>query len=183
MFVLSGPSGVGKDAVLSIMKEMDGLDCHFAVTATTRPIRRGERDGADYIFMSEPDFRALIESDGLLEWARVYGNYYGVPKRQVSDALGRGERVLLKIDVQGAATVRRMFPDAVLIFLDPPDAAALERRLRTRATESETDLQRKLTAARAELREAERFDRRITNAEGEPRKAAEQVAGVVMGAR
>ena len=182
LFVLSGPSGVGKDAVLSIMKEMDGLDCHFAVTATTRPIRRGERDGVDYIFMSEPDFRALIESDGLLEWARVYGNYYGVPKRQVSDALGRGERVLLKIDVQGAATVRRMFPDAVLIFLDPPDAAALERRLRTRATESESDLQRKLTAARAELREAERFDRRITNAEGEPRKAAEEVAGVVMGA-
>ena len=181
LFVLSGPSGVGKDAVLSIMREMDGLDCRFAVTATTRPMRRGERDGVDYIFLSEADFRALIESDGLLEWALVYGNYYGVPKRQVTDALGRGEKVLLKIDVQGAATVRRMFPDAVLIFLDPPDADALERRLRTRATESESDLQRKLAAARAELREAERFDRRIVNAEGEPRKAAEQAAAIVMG--
>ncbi len=181
LFVLSGPSGVGKDAVLSIMKEMDGLDCRFAVTATTRPMRRGERDGADYIFLSEAAFRALIESDGLLEWALVYGNYYGVPKRQVTDALGRGENVLLKIDVQGAATVRRMFPDAVLIFLDPPDADALVRRLRRRATESEADIQRKLAAARAELREAERFDRRIVNAEGEPRKAAEQVAAIVMG--
>lgn len=183
LFVLSGPSGVGKDAVLSIMREMDGLDCHFAITATTRPMRRGERDGADYIFLTESAFRALIESDGLLEWALVYGNYYGVPKRQVADALERGENVLLKIDVQGAATVRRMFPDAVLIFLDPPDADALERRLRARATESEADLQRKLAAARAELREAERFDRRIVNAEGEPRKAAEQAAAIVMGCK
>ena len=179
LFVLSGPSGVGKDAVLSLMKEMDGVNCRFATTATTRPIRRGERDGADYIFLTEAQFRALIESDGLLEWAEVYGNLYGVPKREVSDALARGENVLVKIDVQGAATVRRLYPDAVLIFLDPPDADALERRLRTRATESEPDLQRKLAAARAELREAERFDRRVTNEEGEPRKAAELVAAIV----
>ena len=181
LFVLSGPSGVGKDAVLSIMREMDGLNCRFAVTATTRPMRSGERDGVDYIFLTEDRFRALIESDGLLEWARVYGNYYGVPKRQVTNALERGENMLLKIDVQGAATVRRMFPSAVLIFLDPPDADALERRLRARATESEPDLQRKLTAARAELRQAERFDWRVTNEEGEPRKAAERVAAIVMG--
>ena len=181
LFVLSGPSGVGKDAVLSLMKEMDGVNCRFATTATTRPIRRGERDGADYIFLTEAQFRALIESDGLLEWAEVYGNLYGVPKREVSEALARGENVLVKIDVQGAATVRRLYPDAVLIFLDPPDADALERRLRTRATESEADLQRKLAAARAELREAERFDRRVTNEEGEPRKAAELVAAIVIG--
>lgn len=181
LFVLSGPSGVGKDAVLSLMKEMDGLNCRFATTATTRPIRRGERDGVDYIFLTEDRFRALIESDGLLEWAEVYGNLYGVPKRQVTEALERGENVLVKIDVQGAATVRRLFPDAVLIFLDPPDADALERRLRTRATETETDLQRKLSAARAELREADKFDRRVTNEEGEPRKAAERVAAIVMG--
>ena len=181
LFVLSGPSGVGKDAVLSLMKEMDGVNCRFATTATTRPIRRGERDGVDYIFLTEGQFRALIESDGLLEWAEVYGNLYGVPKREVSEALARGENVLVKIDVQGAATVRRLYPDAVLIFLDPPDAAALERRLRTRATESEPDLQRKLAAARAELREAARFDRRVVNEEGEPRKAAELVAAIVMG--
>ena len=179
LFVLSGPSGVGKDAVLSLMKEMDGVSCRFATTATTRPIRRGERDGADYIFLTEAQFRALIESDGLLEWAEVYGNLYGVPKREVSEALARGENVLVKIDVQGAATVRRLHPDAVLIFLDPPDADALERRLRTRATESEPDLQRKLAAARAELREAARFDRRVTNEEGKPRKAAELVAAIV----
>ena len=181
LFVLSGPSGVGKDAVLSLMKEMDGVNCRFATTATTRPIRRGERDGADYIFLTEAQFRALIESDGLLEWAEVYGNLYGVPKREVSEALARGENVLVKIDAQGAATVRRLYPDAVLIFLDPPDADALERRLRARATESEPDLQRKLAAARAELREAEWFDRRVVNEEGEPRKAAELVAAIVMG--
>ena len=181
LFVLSGPSGVGKDAVLSLMKEMDGVNCRFATTATTRPIRRGERDGVDYIFLTEAQFRALIESDGLLEWAEVYGNLYGVPKSEVSEALARGENVLVKIDVQGAATVRRLYPDAVLIFLDPPDADALERRLRTRATESEADIQRKLAAARAELREAARFDRRVVNEEGEPRKAAELVAAIVMG--
>ena len=180
LFVLSGPSGVGKDAVLALMKEMDGLNCRFATTATTRPIRRGERDGVDYVFLTEDRFRALIESDGLLEWAEVYGNLYGVPKRQVTEALARGENALVKIDVQGAATVRRLFPDAVLIFLDPPDAAALERRLRARATESEAELRRKLSAARAELREAAWFDRRVTNEEGEPRRAAERVAAIVM---
>ena len=179
LFVLSGPSGVGKDAVLALMKEMDGLNCRFATTATTRPIRRGERDGVDYVFLTEDRFRALIESDGLLEWAEVYGNLYGVPKLQVTEALARGENALVKIDVQGAATVRRLFPDAVLIFLDPPDAAALERRLRSRATESEAELRRKLSAARAEMREAAWFDRRVTNEEGEPRRAAERVAAIV----
>lgn len=179
LFVLSGPSGVGKDAVLALMKEMDGLNCRFATTATTRPIRRGERDGVDYVFLTEDGFRALIESDGLLEWAEVYGNLYGVPKLQVTEALARGENALVKIDVQGAATVRRLFPDAVLIFLDPPDTDALERRLRARATESEAELQRKLSAARAEMREAAWFDRRVTNEEGEPRRAAERVAAIV----
>ena len=107
---------MGKDAVLSRMREL-GRDFHFPVTATTRAIRPGERDGVDYIFTSRDDFRRLIAEDGLLEWAEVYGNLYGVPRTQVTDALESGRNVMLKIDVQGAATVRKLYPESVLIFL------------------------------------------------------------------
>ena len=105
LFVLSGPSGVGKDALLSRMKQRR-RDLHYTVTATTRPIRPGERDGVDYIFMARDDFERMIDEDGLLEWAEVYGNLYGVPKSQVTEALENGRNVLVKVDVQGAATVR-----------------------------------------------------------------------------
>ena len=182
LFVLSGPSGVGKDAVISVMRGM-GLGCHFAVTATTRAIRRGERDGVDYIFVSEAEFRDMIASDGLLEWAEVYGNLYGIPKRQVSDALESGLDVIAKIDVQGAATVRGIFPDAELIFLEPPDEGALVRRLRERGTESEDALGVKLRAAEREMGEAAWFDRRVVNEDGGIEKAAESIAEIVRSGR
>ena len=119
LFVISGPSGVGKDSVIDGLKKL-ARPYHFTVTATTRAMRPGETDGIDYLFLSRADFRRMIENNGLLEWAEVYGNLYGVPKSQVNDALDCGKDVIMRIDVQGAATVRKLRPDAVLIFLEPP---------------------------------------------------------------
>ena len=162
LFVLSGPSGVGKDALLSRMRQL-GRGFHFTVTATTRPIRPGERDGIDYIFTSPDDFRRMIAEDGLLEWAEVYGNLYGVPKRQVTDALQHGQDVLLKVDVQGAATVSKLYPESVLIFLEPPDMKTLDNRLRERGTENAEALRIKIQTAREEMKAAAWFDYRVVN--------------------
>ena len=180
LFVISGPSGVGKDAIIAELKTR-GLDCHFVVTATTRPIRPGERDGVDYIFTKRSDFKRMIADDELLEWAEVYGNLYGVPKSQVSDALERGQDVILKIDVQGARTVRGMFPDATLIFLAPPSAETLVNRLSKRGTETGEALRVKLDAARAELEEAAWYDHRVINADGMLDAAAAEIEGIVTG--
>ena len=162
LFVISGPSGVGKDSVIDGLKKL-GRPYHFTVTATTRAMRPNERDGIDYIFLSREEFRHMIEQNDLLEWAEVYGNLYGVPKSQVNDALNRGQDVIMKIDVQGAATVKKLRPDALLIFLEPPDMKSLEERMRIRNTESEAELQTKLTTAFREMDEASWFDRRVVN--------------------
>ena len=162
LFVLSGPSGVGKDALLSRMRQL-GRGYHFTVTATTRPIRPGERDGVDYIFTSPDEFQRMIAEDGLLEWAEVYGNLYGVPKQQVTDALQHGQDVLLKVDVQGAATVSKLYPESVLIFLEPPDMETLDNRLRERGTENSEALRIKIETAREEMKAAAWFDYRVVN--------------------
>ena len=178
LFVISGPSGVGKDAVIGGLKAR-GIDCHFVITATTRPIRTGERDGVDYIFIARPDFERMIAEGELLEWAEVYGNLYGVPKSQVADALGRGQDVVLKIDAQGARTVRGMFPEATLIFLEPPNVEALARRLNRRGTETSEALRVKLDAARAELEDAAWFDHRVVNADGMLDAAVAEIVEIV----
>ena len=156
---------MGKDSVIDGLKKL-GRPYHFTVTATTRTIRPGETNGIDYIFLSREEFRHMIEQNDLLEWAEVYGNLYGVPKFQVTDALNRGQDVIMKIDVQGAATVRKLHPDALLIFLEPPDMKSLEERMRIRNTESETDFQTKLKTAFREMNEASWFDHRIVNPDG-----------------
>ena len=163
LFVLSGPSGVGKDAVLSRMRKLCAGRVHFTVTATTRAIRRGETDGVDYIFLTKDSFKNMIAEDGLLEWAEVHGNLYGVPRKQVTDALEDGLDVIMKIDVQGAATVRRLAPEAILIFLAPPDLKTLEKRLRLRNTETKQDFQLRLETANSEMFEADRFDHVVVN--------------------
>ena len=165
LIVLSGPSGVGKDAVLSRMKEQ-GRGYHFTVTATTRRRRPAERDGVDYIFHSDQSFREMIERGELIEWAEVHGHLYGVPRAQVTDAMERGLDVILKIDVQGAATVRQIAGGAVSIFLSPPSIDELAQRLEGRMSETRRDLVIRLKAAEREMERAGEFDYVVVNATG-----------------
>ena len=178
LFVLSGPSGVGKDALLSLMMQRR-RDLHYTVTATTRPIRPGERDGVDYIFLPRDDFRRMIDEDGLLEWAEVYGNLYGVPRSQVTEALESGLNVLVKVDVQGAATVRSLYPDSVLIFLEPPSMDSLDRRLVERGTEQGEALRIKLETAREEMKASKWFDYKVVNHDGRLEDAVSEIVQIV----
>ena len=176
--VLSGPSGVGKDAVLFELRKLD-RPWHFAVTATTRPMRPGERDGVDYIFLDEETFARMLERDEFLECAEVYGRWYGVPRSQARDALRSGKDVFLKIDVQGAATIRRMAPEALLIFLIPPSLKELQQRLRGRMTESAPELERRLRTAKEELAQVHGFDYRVVNPEGRLEQAAADIDAII----
>ena len=178
MVVISGPSGVGKDAVLKRMKSSN-LPYHFAVTATARPKRDDEVDGVDYIFVEHDEFRRLIRNDELLEWAEVYGNPYGVPKSPVRDALARGQDVILKIDVQGADNIRRLVPGAVYVFLAPPDMTELEQRLTRRRTESTETLQVRLESAAKELEKAAKFDYVVVNRTGRLDEAVEEINSII----
>jgi guanylate kinase len=136
---------------------------HYVVTVTTRHKRAGERDGIDYHFVSEARFWELSQQGELLEWARVYGNWYGTPKEQVRRALSQGQDVIIKTDVQGAATIRRLVPPAVFIFLIPPSLEELEKRLRQRNTEDHFDLNLRLKTARVEMEQLPKFDYVVVN--------------------
>jgi guanylate kinase len=163
--VLSGPSGVGKDAVLDEL-ERRGHRFHRVVTCTTRPPRDGERDGVDYFFVSDREFDQLLAEDGLLEHAVVYGHRSGVPRRQVLDALARGADVYVRTDVQGAATIKRLMPDTVRVFIAPADIREIEARIRARASDDEARIQRRLDTARAEMARSSEFEHVIVNAPG-----------------
>jgi len=160
--VISGPSGVGKDTVLAKMKQSRRL-LHYVVTATTRPQRPGEKNGLDYHFVSEEQFKQMIETGQLLEWANVYGNLYGVPKRQIQQALAQGLDVVVKVDVQGAATIKNILPQAVFIFLTPPSLDELERRLKERKTESTEELKLRMETTRREMDSLPLFDYVVVN--------------------
>ncbi|MBM3138740.1 MAG: guanylate kinase [Chloroflexi bacterium] len=163
--VLSGPSGAGKDALLARMRER-GLPIAVPATMTTRAPRAGERDGEHHVFVSRDEFLAHLERGELLEHAEVYGQLYGVPRSQVRAALASGRHVVIRVDVQGAASLRRLLPGALFLFLVPNDAAHLEAHLRARGTEDEAALRRRLAQAESELAEARHFDHTVTNPEG-----------------
>lgn len=162
LLVLSGPSGAGKDAILSRMKELE-ISLEFIVTATTRPHRPKERDGIEYHFISEAGFKKMIEAGELVEWANVYGNWYGVPKKPVKQALARGQDVIIKVDIQGADTIKKILPQAVSIFLVAPSMQELNNRLRQRNTESRTDLNLRLQTAFDEMKKLHKFDYIVVN--------------------
>ena len=162
LIVISGPSGVGKDTVLQRMKER-GLPFHFVVTATTRPKRPNEVHGRDYIFVSKDEFAGMIEADELIEYAIVYNDYKGIPKQQVREALSSGKDVVLRIDVQGAETIRKLAPEALLIFLTTETEEELVRRLETRKTETTDELKLRIATARKELQRIAAFDYVILN--------------------
>jgi guanylate kinase len=178
LLVLSGPSGVGKDSILARLAEK-GLPFGRVPTVTTRPRRPGERDGVDYRFLKDEEYDRLLASGGLLEHAEVYGLRYGVPKAPIREALACGQDVVVRVDVQGAATLRRLLPEAVLVFLAPASLEELEERLRRRHTEDEAVLRRRLETARREMEQQVLFHYVVVNADGHLEEAVERLAAII----
>lgn len=178
LIVISGPAGVGKDAVVRRLKER-GYPFHFVVTATDRPPRPGEEHGVHYFFVSTAEFERMIAEDELLEHAQVYGQHKGIPKQQVREALASGKDVVMRLDVQGAATVRRMAPEAVLIFLVAGSDEELEQRLRKRKSDSPEQIRERLATARAEMARLSEFDYVVVNREGELERAVDDVLAII----
>jgi guanylate kinase len=164
LIVISGPSGVGKDTVIQRMIERH-LPFHFVVTATTRPPRPNEVHGKDYFFYSRDEFNSMVENGELLEHALVYNEYKGIPKAQVRDALASGQDVIMRLDVQGAATVHSVYPEALLIFLSPQDEAEMVKRLQERKTETPEGLKLRIDTARQEMTHVSSFDYVVINRE------------------
>jgi guanylate kinase len=178
LIVLSGPSGVGKDAVLEGFKKR-GYPMHYAVTATTRPRRKKETDGVDYHFVSKAEFENMIEKGELLEWANVYGNLYGVPKSELRQAMEKGKDVIVKVDVQGAANIKKTVPQAVFIFLAPPSMEDLKKRLEQRKTESSVDLEVRIKAAEKEMDSLAMFDYVVVNHRDGIGQAISQIESII----
>ena len=163
LVVVSGPSGAGKGTICQALLEKTPLA--YSVSATTRKPRAGEVDGESYYFLSVEAFEKMIEKDELLEWAKVYDNYYGTPLKKVEEKLAAGEDILLEIDTQGAMKVREKFPEGVYIFILPPSLAELERRIRGRDTETEDVLRKRLAAAIDEIEVGKCYKYVVTNDE------------------
>ena len=178
LVVISGPSGVGKDTILEGMRILRP-DLHFVVTITTRPQRQGEANGKDYRFVTKSVFEQMIENGELLEWANVYGNLYGVPKSEVQQYLNRGLDVMIKVDVQGAATIKSTIPEAVFIFVAPPSVGNLEERLKERKTESGVDLELRIMAAQEEMSSLPMFDYVVVNQGGRVELAISQIDSII----
>ena len=178
LIVISGPSGVGKDSVIKTLAGRD-YQFHFVVTATDRPKRAGEVHGVDYYFASADEFARMIAEEELFEWAWVYGQQKGVPKAHARQALASGLDVIMRLDVQGAATIKHKVPDALSIFIAPPSLEVLVDRLRRRGGDSAAQLQQRLKMAIAEMARLDEFDYIVINEENRLEKAADQILGII----
>lgn len=164
LFVVSGPSGVGKTSIISaLMNKLENIV--FSVSCTTRPPRPGEVDGVDYFFVSRDKFIEMREKGEFLEWAEVHGNLYGTPKKFVLENIEKGNRIILDIDVQGALQVKRNFDDAVFIFVAPPSYEVLKERLLKRGTENSQSMLKRLENAKWEMSKIVEFDYLIVNSD------------------
>ncbi len=179
LVVLSGPSGVGKDSALMRMREL-GFPFHFVVTATDRPQRPGEINGVDYHFVTTTQFEQMIADQELLEWARVYDDYKGIPKWNVREGLASGKDVILRVDVQGAQTVKQLAPDAVLIFLAPSNMNDLRQRLQWRRTDSPDEIEQRLVKAVWEMEQIELFDYVVINPPEQLDTAVGRIRSIIM---
>lgn len=179
LIILSGPSGVGKDTVARMLIERRPDSFYFVVTATTRPPRNDETNGVDYFFVSFDEFARMIEADELLEYAVVYNDYKGIPKQQIRDALASGRDVILRVDVQGAATVRRLVPNAISVFLTTRTEHGLVRRLRRRKQDTAEGIALRTATARQEMKRLEEFDYCVVNPGGAPDEAVERLLSII----
>jgi guanylate kinase len=179
LLILSGPSGVGKDTVARMLIEQRPDSFYFVVTATTRPPRDNERHGVDYVFVTFDEFARMIEENELLEYAVVYNDYKGIPKQQIRDALASGRDVILRVDVQGAATVRRLVPNAVSVFLTTRSEDGLVRRLQQRKQDTAEGMALRTATARQEMKRAEEFDFCVVNPENQPEVAVAHVLSII----
>ena len=162
LIILTGPSGVGKGTVVKEILDKDN-NIWLSISATTRKPREGERDGENYYFLKEEKFKQMIEQNLFLEWAKFAGNYYGTPLSSVNERIKKGFVVLLEIEVEGAKQIKEKFPNALSIFLLPPDKAELERRIRNRGTEKEEAIKKRLSRANYEISVSNQFDFALTN--------------------
>lgn len=179
VLILSGPSGVGKDTVVREMLRRRPDSFHFVVTATTRAPRPGEVHGYDYLFVSKDEFAQMIEGDELLEYAVVYNDYKGIPREHILEALQSGRDVIMRVDVQGAATLRKLVPDAVSVFLRTQTEEALIQRLNQRKSDDDEGLTLRIATALGELKRMDEFDYCVVNPQGEPNIAVERVLSIV----
>ena len=178
LVVISGPSGVGKDAILEQLR-IHRPDFSYAVTATTRPMRANEKDGYDYIFLSKNQFFDLLAKDEFLEHAEVYGIHYGVPKKQIREALNNATNAFVKIDVQGARTIKSLARNALLIFIAPPSLMELERRLRERKADSAAQMDIRIATAKHEMDQSSWFDSVVINDTDKLEDTVEQILEIV----
>jgi len=176
--VLSGPSGVGKDAVLIRMRA-SSYPLEYITTVTTRRKRTKEKNNVDYHFVSTERFQEMIALNQLLEWASVYGNWYGVPKQPVKQALDKGRDTIVKVDIQGATTIKKILPQAVFIFLMPSTMEELIIRLKQRHTESSFNLNLRVETAEKEIKQLTLFDYVVINKQGEIDKAVSNIISII----
>jgi guanylate kinase len=179
LIVLSGLSGAGKDTVLDGLRKSD-LPFYFSVSATTRARRPNEKEGYDYYFISKKKFQEMIDADELIEWANVYGNLYGRPKEPIRQALQKGRDVIVRIDVQGSVTYKKLLPQAVFVFMVTSTLAELEQRLRKRQTETPAELALRLDTAQDELAQMPMFDYVIENRENKVEVAVNGIKSIMI---
>ena len=178
LIVISGHSAAGKDSVIQRMKSRR-LPIHFVITTTTRQRREDEVHGVDYFFVSHNEFARMIEQDELLEYAIVYNDYKGVPRAQVDQALASGNDVVMRVDVQGAASIRKLYPESVLIFLTAHNEDELERRLTERKSETPEGLDLRIAMARSELERGHEFDYLVVNADNHLDDAVDVIISII----
>ncbi len=179
LIVISGPSGVGKDTIARQLIERRPDSFYFVVTATTRQPRDSEVEGYDYFFVSTDEFARMIDEGELLEYAIVYNDYKGIPKQQIRDALESGKDVIMRVDVQGAATIRGLIPNAISVFLSTESEEELVNRLRERKSETSDGLSLRIATARQEMRRMEEFDYCVINEKGNQAGAVDQILSII----
>ena len=178
IFLISGPSGVGKDTIIAELRKIY-FDFHFVVTAVTRKKRSDEKEGVNHFFISPNKFKSMIENNQLIEWSKVYDNFYGVPKSQIETPISQGKSVFIRVDVQGAEKIKKIMPEIVLIFIKPENLEYIRSHLDIRGENSEDEIKKRIEAAKNEILLAKNFDYVITNQEGNIKYVIDAVKDII----